>query len=175
MRFRVSDQVCCKAAGTSAVSSLVMRKRRKMLSPPCSSPNFFRMGCKLCFKISRCTSWLPSSKLYNLLGPTPSSAKLGTTVQNSPFFPSPRNAPGETTKTNGSRKSSGIAPRLYGIRTGVNSMACAPTASSLDVLYGKASKCARWVRAHSCVGPSPLSGELQYASDAGPGGFFARK
>ena len=47
--FACPDQVCCKAAGTSAVSSFVMRKRRKMLSPPCSSPNFFRMGCKLCF------------------------------------------------------------------------------------------------------------------------------
>ncbi len=61
--FACPDQVCCKAAGTSAVSSLVMRKRRKMLGPPCSSPNFFRMGCKLCFKISRCISWLPSGLL----------------------------------------------------------------------------------------------------------------
>jgi hypothetical protein len=43
---------------------------------------------------------------------------------------------------------------LYGIRTRVNSMVRAPSASSLDALYGKVSKCARWVRAHSCVGLS---------------------
>jgi hypothetical protein len=42
-------------------------------------------------------------------GPTRSSVKRGTTVQNSPFFPSPHNAPGKTRKTNGSRRSSGIA------------------------------------------------------------------
>ena len=38
----------------------------------------------------------------DLLEPTPSSAKRGTTVQNSPSFPSPRDAPGKTQKTNGS-------------------------------------------------------------------------
>ena len=31
-----------------------------MLSPPCSSPNFFRMGCKLYFRISRCEICDPS-------------------------------------------------------------------------------------------------------------------
>jgi len=35
---------------------------------------------------------------------------------NSPFFLSRHNAPGKIQKTNGSRKSSGIASRLYGIR-----------------------------------------------------------
>jgi pimeloyl-ACP methyl ester carboxylesterase len=42
-------------------------------------------------------------------------------LQTSPFFPSLHNAPGKTQKTNGSRKSSGLASRLYGIGVGVNS------------------------------------------------------
>ena len=58
--LRVSRPGVLQGRGTSAVSNLVMRKRRKMLNPPCSSPNFFRMGCRLYFKISRCISWLPS-------------------------------------------------------------------------------------------------------------------
>jgi hypothetical protein len=41
--------------------------------------------------------------------PTPSNVKRGTTVQNSPFFPSPRNAPGRTRRMSGPRKPSGAA------------------------------------------------------------------
>jgi hypothetical protein len=55
-----------------------------------------------------------------LLEPTPSCVKRGTTVQSSPFFPLRHNAPRKTQKTNGSRKSSGIASRLYGIKLEVN-------------------------------------------------------
>src|ERR1700693_1145098 len=54
--------------------------------------------------------------IVGFVGAGPSSDKQGTTVQNSPFFPSLHNALGKTQKTNGSRTSSGIASRLYGMR-----------------------------------------------------------
>jgi hypothetical protein len=47
--------------------------------------------------------------------PTRNSVKRGTAVRNSPFFLSPHNAPGKTQKTNGSRKSSGIALRYFAL------------------------------------------------------------
>src|SRR5258706_2899389 len=51
----------------------------------------------------------------DLFVPTRSSVKPGTTVRSSPFFPSPHSAPGKTQKTNGSRKSSGIALRYFAL------------------------------------------------------------
>jgi hypothetical protein len=50
-----------------------------------------------------------------IVGFVPSSVKRGTTVQNSPFFPSPRNAPGRTRRRSGPRKPGGTASALYGI------------------------------------------------------------
>jgi hypothetical protein len=56
-------------------------------------------------------SYLNSITIVGFVGADRSSVKRETTVRNSPFFLSPRNAPGKTQKTNGSRKSSGIALR----------------------------------------------------------------
>jgi hypothetical protein len=56
-----------------------------------------------------------SVTIVGFVGATRSSVKRGTTVQNSPFFPSRHNAPGKMQKTNGSRKSNGIASRYFAL------------------------------------------------------------
>jgi hypothetical protein len=53
----------------------------------------------------------------------------GTAVRNSPFFPSPHNSPGKTQKMSGSRKSSGIASRLCGIKPSCNGIVPGVTSS----------------------------------------------
>jgi hypothetical protein len=55
----------------------------------------------------------------------------------------PQRPGGRARTSNANKKPSGTASLLYGIRTRVNSMVRSPSASSLDALYGKVSKCAR--------------------------------
>jgi len=57
-----------------------------------------------------------SVTIVGFVGADPEQRQARNNVQNSPFFPSLHNAPGKTQKTNGSRKSSGIASRFSALR-----------------------------------------------------------
>jgi hypothetical protein len=60
-------------------------------------------------------SYLNSVTIVGFVGADPEQRQARNNGQSSPFFPSRHNARGKTQRTNGSRKSSGIALRYFAL------------------------------------------------------------